>query len=86
MEVRQIIVNSHDDEGFKVVHEYGEWKVGILNYNERFSKFKELENKYSKKIGKLLDKMKNNTMEELWVELDKLKDKMQKEMNEIGIK
>ena len=44
MEVRQIIVNSHDDEGFKVIHEYGEWKVGILNYNERFSKFKELEN------------------------------------------
>ena len=30
--------------------------------------------------------MKNNTMEELWVELDKLKDKMQKEMDEIGIK
>jgi hypothetical protein len=25
-------------------------------------------------------------MEELWVELDKLKDKMQKEIDEIGIK
>ena len=44
METRQIIVNSNDSEGFKVVHEYDGWKVGILNYNERFSKFKELEN------------------------------------------
>ena len=52
----------------------------------RAKTLKEVENKYSKKIGKLLDKMKNNTMEELWIELDKLKDKMQKDMNDIGIK
>ena len=52
----------------------------------RAKTLKDIENKYSKKIDKLLDKMQNATMGELWVELDKLKDKMQKEMDEIGIK
>lgn len=52
----------------------------------RAKTLKEVERKYSKKIGKLLDKMQNNTMEELWVELDKIKQQMQKEMDEIGIK
>lgn len=52
----------------------------------RAKTLKGVERKYSKKIGQLLDKMQNNTMEELWAELDKLKQQMKKEMDEIGIK
>lgn len=34
---------AHTAEGFKVMTEYGEWKVGILRYNERFSRLGEME-------------------------------------------
>lgn len=44
-----------------------------------------IENKYSRKIEKLLVKYADKTMSELWVELDKLKANMKKEMEEIGI-
>ena len=43
MEVGQIKVFEHFSEGFKVAAEYGEWKVGMLHYNERFSRFGEME-------------------------------------------
>ena len=44
MEARQMIeVTAHTAEGFKVMAEYGEWKVGMLRYNERFSRFGEME-------------------------------------------
>ena len=44
METRSLIeVTSHDGEGFMVVNKFQGWKVGILNYNERFSKFTEME-------------------------------------------
>ena len=52
----------------------------------RAKTLKGIESKYSKKIEKLLDKMQNATVGELWEELDKLKAQMQKEMDEIGIK
>ena len=38
-----IEVFSHAAEGFKVAVESGEWKVGVLRYNERFSKLGEME-------------------------------------------
>ena len=43
MEAGQIKVGIHKDAGFKIMAEYGEWKVGMLNYNQRFSRFAELE-------------------------------------------
>ena len=45
---------------------------------------KQIEKKYSKKIETLLEVMKDNTMEELWVELDKLKEQMRKDLEQIG--
>lgn len=38
-----ITVGVHKDTGFKVMIESGEWKVGILRYNERFSRLGEME-------------------------------------------
>ncbi len=38
-----IQVGVHTDEGFKVMVESGQWKVGMLHYNERFSKLGEME-------------------------------------------
>lgn len=38
-----IEVTAHTAEGFKVMTEYGEWKVGMLRYNERFSHLGEME-------------------------------------------
>lgn len=38
-----IRVFSHSSDGFKVAVESGEWKVGVLRYNERFSKLGEME-------------------------------------------
>ena len=44
MEAGQMIkVGVHKDAGFKVMIECGEWKVGMLHYNERFSKLGEME-------------------------------------------
>lgn len=34
---------THTDEGFKVMASYDEWKVGMLRYSERFSRFAEME-------------------------------------------
>ncbi len=34
---------SHHEPGFKVMTSFGEWKVGMLRYNERFSRFAEME-------------------------------------------
>lgn len=44
-----------------------------------------IEKKYSRRIAKLFERYADKTMGELWVELDKLKEKMAKEMAEIGI-
>ena len=44
-----------------------------------------IENKYSRKVAKLLEKYKDRTMEEFWKEADKLKAKMKEELAEIGI-
>ena len=38
-----IRIGTHGDAGFRVMAEWGEWKVGILRYNERFSRFCEME-------------------------------------------
>ena len=38
-----IRVGVHTDEGFKVMVESGEWKVGMLRYSERFSRLGEME-------------------------------------------
>lgn len=38
-----IRVGAHRDAGFRVMVESGEWKIGLLRYNERFSRFAELE-------------------------------------------
>lgn len=38
-----IKVGVHKDAGFKVMIESGEWKVGMLHYNERFSRLGEME-------------------------------------------
>ena len=38
-----IRVFSHASDGFKVAVESGEWKVGVLRYNERFSRLGEME-------------------------------------------
>lgn len=38
-----IRVSRHTAEGFRVMAEYGGWKVGMLRYNERFSCLKEME-------------------------------------------
>ena len=44
MEAGQMIrVGIHRDAGFKVMVESGEWKVGMLCYNERFSRLGEME-------------------------------------------
>jgi mannose-6-phosphate isomerase-like protein (cupin superfamily) len=43
MEVGQIKIFEHFSEGFTVAAEYGEWKVGMLHYNERFSRLGEME-------------------------------------------
>lgn len=44
-----------------------------------------IENKYSRRVDKLIQRYQDKTMQELWVELDKLKEKMRKELAEIGI-
>ena len=38
-----IRVGTHSDAGFRVMAEFGEWKVGALRYNERFSRLGEME-------------------------------------------
>ena len=44
MEAGQMIqIGSHQNAGFGVIAEYGEWKVGLLRYSERFSRLGEME-------------------------------------------
>ena len=38
-----IEVRAHTEEGFKVMAAFGEWKVGMLRYSERFSRLGEME-------------------------------------------
>ena len=38
-----IEVTAHTGEGFRVAAEYGEWKIGLLAYSERFSRLTEME-------------------------------------------
>ena len=38
-----IKIGVHRDIGFKVMAESGEWKVGMLRFNERFSSLREME-------------------------------------------
>ena len=38
-----IRVRVHTDAGFRVMEEYGEWKVGLLRYAPRFAHFGEME-------------------------------------------
>lgn len=38
-----IQIGVHTDAGFRVMVESGEWKVGMLRYNERFSHLGEME-------------------------------------------
>ena len=38
-----IEISVHTADGFKVMAEYGEWKVGMLRYNERFSYLGQME-------------------------------------------
>lgn len=49
-------------------------------------KQKEIEAKYEKLIGDTIERMKENTMAELWEELDKLKMEMGKEFDNLGIR
>ncbi len=49
-------------------------------------KLRKIERKYSKLIGKTIEKMKDNTMQELWVELGKLEEKMAIDLEKAGIK
>ncbi len=42
-------------------------------------------NKYNRLIGQTIKRMGDNTMGELWVELDKLKAEMQAEFEKAGI-
>ena len=44
-----------------------------------------LEKKYSKLINECIKRNKNKTMQELWVELDKIKADMKAEMEEKGL-
>ena len=38
-----IEVSTHTAEGFRVMAEYGQWKVGMLHYSKRFSHLGEME-------------------------------------------
>lgn len=44
------------------------------------TELEKVERKYGRKIKMLIKKMKDNTMSELWIELDKLKKEMAEEL------
>ena len=52
-----------------------------VKFKRRLAK---IEKKYDAIIGELLIKYRNKTMGELWGELDKVKEQMGKEINEIN--
>lgn len=41
----------------------------------------EIEKKYERRIGNTIKRMKNKSMAELWVEFDKLKEQMRKDLS-----
>lgn len=41
--MNNVEIYSHSFDGFRVMLESGEWKIGLLGYNERFSAFTEME-------------------------------------------
>ena len=49
-------------------------------------KQRRIERKYKRLIGQTIDRMQDNTMEELCVELDKLKAQMASDFEKAGIK
>lgn len=48
-------------------------------------KNKKIEERYKLLIGETIDRMKDNTMEELWVELKKIKMQMKEDFEKAGI-
>ena len=48
-------------------------------------KQRKIERKYKRLIGQTINKMKNNTWDELMVELNKLKSQMKEEFEKAGI-
>ncbi len=49
-------------------------------------KLRKIERKYSRLIARTIDRMKDNTMQELWVELGKLEERMALDLEKAGIK
>ena len=59
--------------------------MGLKIANINKVKMNRLEKKYSKLINECIKRNKNKTMQELWVELDKIKADMKTEMEEKGL-
>ena len=53
--------------------------------NSKKVKQNRIEKKYDRLINDLIQSMQENTMQELWVELDKLKAQMNEELIKAGI-
>ena len=59
--------------------------MGLKMANINKVRLNRLEKKYSKLIDKCIKRNKDKTMQELWVELDKIKADMKAEMEEKGL-
>ena len=59
--------------------------MGLKMANINKVKMNRLEKKYSKLIDECIKRNKDNTMQELWVELDKIKADMKAEMEAKGL-
>lgn len=59
--------------------------MGLKMANINKVKMNRLEKKYSKLINECIKRNKDKTMQELWVELDKIKADMKTEMEEKGL-
>ena len=59
--------------------------MGLKMANINKVKMNRLEKKYSKLIDECIKRNKDKTMQELWVELDKIKADMKAEMEEKGL-
>ena len=59
--------------------------MGLKMANINKVKMNRLEKKYSKLIDECIKRNKDKTMQELWVELDKIKADMKTEMEEKGL-
>lgn len=53
--------------------------------NSKKVKQNRIEKKYERLINGLIQSMQDNTMQELWVELDKLKAQMHEELKKAGL-